>query len=55
MFSGIFRPMHLLVILLVVLIIFGPGKIADLGGALGKAIKGFKKEISGSDEERKQI
>ncbi|MGD0276230.1 MAG: twin-arginine translocase TatA/TatE family subunit [Syntrophales bacterium] len=54
MFSGIFRPMHLLVLLIVVLIIFGPGKLAELGGSLGKAIKGFKKEITGPDDERKQ-
>ena len=41
MFEGIFQPMHLLVILVIVLIIFGPGKLPDLGSSLGKAIKGF--------------
>lgn len=45
MFQGLFQPMHLLVILLIVLIIFGPGKLGDLGSSFGKAIRGFKKEM----------
>lgn len=45
MFEGLFQPMHLLVILVIVLIIFGPGKIGDLGSSLGKAIKGFQKAM----------
>lgn len=46
MFEGLFQPMHLLVILIIVLIIFGPGKLPELGNSLGKAIKGFKKAMS---------
>jgi sec-independent protein translocase protein TatA len=38
--------MHLLLILLIVLIIFGPGKLPELGGSLGKAIRNFKKAFS---------
>ncbi len=53
MFEGIFQPMHLLVILVIVLIIFGPGKLPDLGSSLGKAIKGFKKSVHEPDEEEK--
>ncbi len=45
MFSGILQPMHLIVILFIVLVIFGPGKLPDLGQSLGKAIKDFKKAI----------
>jgi sec-independent protein translocase protein TatA len=45
MFQGLFQPMHLLVILLIVLIIFGPGKLGDLGSSFGKAIRGFKKAM----------
>lgn len=37
--------MHLILILLIVLIIFGPGKLPELGEALGKSIKGFKKAM----------
>lgn len=45
MFQGIFQPMHLIVILVIVLIIFGPGKLPDLGSSIGKAIKGFKQSM----------
>ncbi len=51
MFEGLFRPMHLLVILLIVLIIFGPGKLPELGEGLGKSIKAFKKAVSGKEED----
>jgi sec-independent protein translocase protein TatA len=45
MFEGLFQPMHLVLILLIVLIIFGPGKLPELGEGLGKSIKAFKKAI----------
>jgi sec-independent protein translocase protein TatA len=51
MFEGLFQPMHLLLILLVVLIIFGPGKLPELGEGLGKSIKAFKKAMQ--EEETK--
>jgi sec-independent protein translocase protein TatA len=38
----LFSPSHLLIILLIILLIFGPSKLGDVGGALGKAIKDFK-------------
>lgn len=46
MFQGLFQPMHLLVILVIVLIIFGPGKLGELGSSLGKAIKGFREAMA---------
>lgn len=48
---GLFQPMHLLLILVIVLIIFGPGKLPEIGEGLGKSIRGFKKAISGKEEE----
>jgi len=41
--------MELLLILIIVLIIFGAGKIPQLGEGLGKAIKGFKKSVYEAD------
>ena len=38
---------ELLFILLIVLIVFGPGKLPQIGSGLGKAIRDFKKGISG--------
>jgi sec-independent protein translocase protein TatA len=50
MFTGLFQPMHLLLILVIVMIIFGPGKLPELGNSLGKAIRDFKKVMNESDE-----
>jgi sec-independent protein translocase protein TatA len=38
-----FHPLWLVVILVVVLIIFGPGRLPELGGAIGKAMREFRK------------
>ena len=46
----IFAPSHLLVLLVIVLVIFGPSKLGDVGGALGKAIKDFKKAMNDEPE-----
>ena len=46
MFEGLFQPMHLIIILVIVLLIFGPGKLTDVGGAIGKAIRGFKLKVT---------
>ena len=48
---GLFQPMHLLLILFIVLIIFGPGKLPELGEGLGKSIKAFKKALLSDKEE----
>ncbi|HEX9020534.1 MAG TPA: twin-arginine translocase TatA/TatE family subunit [Nitrospirota bacterium] len=50
MFEGLFQPMHLILILLIVLIIFGPGKLPELGEGLGKSIKAFKKAMKEGSE-----
>lgn len=41
---------HLVLILIIVLVFFGPGRLPGLGKSLGEAIRGFKKGISGDDE-----
>lgn len=43
----------LILILVIALIIFGPGKLPGVGKALGESIHGFKKGIAGDDEEQK--
>jgi sec-independent protein translocase protein TatA len=42
MFEGLAQPMHLLLILAIALILFGPSKLAGLGKGLGEGIRGFK-------------
>jgi sec-independent protein translocase protein TatA len=44
--------MHLLLILVIVLIIFGPGKLPALGESLGKSIRGFKKAMADKEEDK---
>jgi TatA/E family protein of Tat protein translocase len=45
----LFAPSHLLLLLLVILVIFGPSKLGDVGGALGKGIRDFKRAINEPD------
>ena len=40
---------ELLVILVIALVIFGPSKLPQIGSGLGKAIRDFKKGVSGDD------
>jgi sec-independent protein translocase protein TatA len=44
--EGLFQPMHLLVILVIVLLIFGPKKLGELGKGLGEGIKNFKSSMN---------
>ncbi len=46
MFEGLFQPLHMIVILAIVLIIFGPGKLPEIGAGLGKSIREFKKALA---------
>ena len=50
MFEGLFQPMHLLVILFIALLVFGPKKLPELGKGLGDGIRGFKDAMNGSDD-----
>lgn len=51
--DGLFQPTHLLFILLIVLIIFGPGKLPELGKGFGKGIREFKDAIKGGQSSDK--
>jgi sec-independent protein translocase protein TatA len=46
MFEGIFQPMHLLVIVGLALLMFGPKKLPELGKGIGEGIRGFKSAIN---------
>jgi sec-independent protein translocase protein TatA len=52
MIEGLFQPIHLIIILVIVLIVFGPGKLPGIGGAMGKSIKEFKDSVEGADDAR---
>jgi len=42
---GIVEPGHLLLILLIALFVFGPGRVGDLGGSLGRGVREFRDAI----------
>ncbi|MRR33235.1 twin-arginine translocase TatA/TatE family subunit [bacterium] len=45
-----YSPMAIIIILLIVLVIFGAGKLPEIGSSLGKGIKNFKRAFEGKDE-----
>ena len=49
-----FGPWEIALILLIVLIVFGVGKLPQVGGAIGKSIRSFKKAQSGEDEDEEK-
>ncbi len=56
MIDNLFRPLHLILILGIALLVFGPGKLPQIGKGLGESIQNFKKAMaSGKEEEKKEI
>jgi sec-independent protein translocase protein TatA len=54
--ANILSPLDLLVIVVIALLVFGPGKLAGLGKGLGEGIKNFKSAVGGenkSEQEKK--
>jgi len=49
---GSFSIWHWLIVLVVVVLVFGTGKLKNAGSDLGKAVKGFKDGVKGSEDER---
>jgi len=47
---GRLGPTELIIILVIVLLLFGPGRIGKIAGELGKSIKNFRDGLSGKDE-----
>ena len=47
-------PTELIIVLVIVLVIFGVGRLPEVGGAMGKAIKEFRSSQSGQDEAAKE-
>jgi sec-independent protein translocase protein TatA len=47
------HPFFLIILLVIVLIIFGPGKLPELGGAVGRGIREFRKTSSELTDEIK--
>ena len=50
MFDNLLKPEHLIIILVIALLIFGPSKLPGLGKGLGEAFRGFKEGIKGTPD-----
>ncbi len=44
-------PTELIIVLVIAIVIFGPGKLSDLGGSLGKSIREFRRGVKEMGEE----
>ena len=51
---GRLGPWEITLIALVILIVFGVGKLPQVGGAIGKGIRSFRKAQSGEEEEEEE-
>jgi sec-independent protein translocase protein TatA len=52
--EGLFSPLHLLLILGIALLLFGPSKLAGLGKGLGEGIRNFKSAMKDGGEPEKK-
>jgi sec-independent protein translocase protein TatA len=46
-----FGPLELIILLVIVVLLFGPGRIGKVAGEIGKSIKSFRDGLGGKDEE----
>lgn len=46
---------ELVIILVVALLIFGPGRLPEIGGAIGRGIRDFRKAFESKDDEPKKV
>lgn len=49
---GSFSIWHWLIVLVIVMLVFGTKKLGNMGGDIGKAVKGFKDGVKGADEDK---
>lgn len=50
-----FSPVQIGIVLLIVLIVFGPSRLPELGKSMGRGIREFKDSITGGDDDRDEI
>jgi sec-independent protein translocase protein TatA len=55
MIHDLMQPQHLLVILGIAILMFGPTKLPELGKGLGEGIRGFKKAMNPGDADSDKI
>ena len=48
-------PLEIIIVLVIVLVIFGPKRLPDLGRSLGSGMREFKDSVTGKDKEQEEI
>jgi sec-independent protein translocase protein TatA len=48
-------PLEIVIVLVIVLVIFGPKRLPDLGRSLGRGMREFKDSVTGKDKEHEQL
>lgn len=49
MFEGLLAPAHLVVIGVIALVVFGPGRVPEIGKALGQAVRACREGLKGEE------
>ncbi len=49
---GSFSIWHWVIVLVIVMLVFGTKKLGNIGGDLGKAVKGFKDGVKGAEDDK---
>lgn len=47
-----FGPLELIIVLAIVLLLFGPGRLGKIAGEIGSGIKSFRDNLRGTDEKK---
>jgi sec-independent protein translocase protein TatA len=48
-------PLEIIIVLVIVLLIFGPKRLPDLGRSLGRGMREFKDSVTGKDDDREEL
>jgi len=52
---GLENPVHIAILLVVLLLVFGAKRLPEIGRSLGEGMRGFKDSLTGKDEERERL
>lgn len=48
MAEGLFAPSHLIILVLIALVLFGPKRLPEIGRSLGQGLRGFREGVTGT-------
>jgi sec-independent protein translocase protein TatA len=51
LFTSIFQPSHLIIVMVIALLVLGPKRLPDAGRALGHGLKEFRNSVSGAHDD----